>query len=151
MFGFGKRKLSEEDRVDLLEYLREVLPVADKLKEEFDLWMSQATDDGHRLMFDKDPDGQHAAVYLWRVSEPAKAFVQHDPVKPAEKYFEAFALVLEARGDAADRFKEASDLAGVHDPVPRVAEANQKLAQAEKEMTKATAALHDLEAMLGRR
>src|SRR5687768_7787093 len=106
MFGFGRRKLSEEDRVDLLEYLRDVLPLAERLKEEFDTWMSQATEDGRRLSIDKDPDGQHAAVYLWRVSEPAKEFVQHDPVKAAQKYFEAFALVLEARGDAADRFKE---------------------------------------------
>ena len=149
MFLFGRRRVSEEDRADLLEYLREVLPLVDRLKEEFDSWMAQSTNDGRHLVFEKDTDGQHAAVYLWRVSEPAKQFVQRDPVKVAQKYYEAFSLVLEARGDAADRFKEAADLAGVHEPAPKVAEANGKLAEADKYMAKASTALRELEGKLG--
>jgi len=148
MFLFGRKKLGEEDRVDLIEYLREVLPLMDTLKSEYEQWMTRATEDSKHLTLEKDADGQHAAVYLWRVADPARDFVQHDPVKSAKKFYEAYSLCLEARAAAADRFKEAADLALVKEPGPVVVEANTKLVESEKQMVKATEALHELEALL---
>jgi hypothetical protein len=149
MFLFGRKKLHEEERVDLIEYLREVLPLMDSLKSEYEQWLSRATEDGKRLSLQKDADGQHAAVYLWRVADPARDFVQRDPVKAAKKFYEAYSLCLEARGAAADLFKEAADLALLKDPAPKVVEANTKLVEGDKQHSKATEALHELEALLG--
>jgi hypothetical protein len=98
-----------------------------------------------------DPDGQHAAVYLYRVGSDATEFVQHPPVKPAEKYHEAFSLCLEARAAAAAALKEAADYSASRDPSAKVAEANRNLAEAERQHTRAADALHELEERLDRR
>jgi hypothetical protein len=149
MFRFGRKRLGDEERVDLLEYLRDVLPLMETLKSEYEQWLHRATADGKRLTLEKDSDGQHAAVYLWRVADPARDFVQRDPVKAAKKYHEAYSLSLEARARAADLFKEAADLAMVKDPGSLISEANAKLQEGEKQHAKATDALHELEGILG--
>jgi hypothetical protein len=148
MFRFGRKKLGDEERVDLLEYFRDVLPLMETLKTEYEQWLNRASADGKRLTLEKDADGQHAAVYLWRVADPASDFVQREPVKAAKKYHEAYSLCLEARARAADLFKEAADLALLRDPGSLLSDANAKLLEGEKQLNKATEALHELEAIL---
>ena len=152
MFGFLRRSgMSEEQRVDVQEYLRDVKPLFDNLNREYQSWLVEGSTDGKALSLDMDPDGQHAAVYLYRVGRDATEFVQHSPVRPAEKYHEGFSLCLEARAAAAGALKEAADYAASRDPSTKVAEANRKLAEAERQHARATEALQEIEERLGRR
>jgi hypothetical protein len=146
MFGLpGRSDASIEQRVETQEYLRDVLPLMEKVDEEYKNWMTVSSEDSRTLVLDRDPDGQHAAIYLWRVSQPATELVQKEPVKTAKKFHEAIALCLEARAAAADLFKEAADLAPLKDPVPKIAQANKKLLEAERLYTRAAAAQQELE------
>lgn len=150
MFGFLRRGASDEERVDLQGFLRDSRSLVEAIDREFKSWMEVATADQRTLAMENDPDGQHAAVYLWRVGDPARDFVQLEPVKAAQRYYEAYALCLEARGSAADMVKEAADRAAILDPAPKIAEANKKLAEAERERNRANEALRELESRLGR-
>jgi hypothetical protein len=159
MFGFLRHgRTRAEERTDIKEYLREVRPLVQVLSQEYQAWLSNATTDGRTLSLTCDPTGEHAAVYLWRVGpgqpppceDPARQFVQRTPVKAAKRYHEHLALCLEARAAAAEAFKEAADRVGVQDPKPRIAEANRKLAESEREMARANAALQELEVHLAR-
>lgn len=149
MFGFLRRGPSEEERVNLQEYLRNIRPLADTIESEYQTWMKAGTADGHTLSLEKDSDGQHAAVYLYRVDNAARDLVASDPPKQAERYHEATALCLEARGAAADLFKEAADLVGARDPVPKIAEANRKIAEGEKQYNRSQSLLSELQTRLG--
>ena len=149
MFGFLRRGPSEEERVELQEYLREIGPRLGTVTGEYQTWMAAATPDGRTLALEGDSDGNHAAVYLWRVDSTAHDLVGRQPLKLAERYHEALALCLEARAAAAAAFKEAADLVGARDPVPKIAEANRKILEGEKEHSRAQSLLSDLQGRLG--
>jgi hypothetical protein len=150
LFAFLRRGgLNEEERLDAMEYMHDVSPLFDKLNREYSGWLTEATDDGKTLSLERDPDGQHAAVYLYRVSSDATEFVQRRPVPAAAKYHEGFALCLEARAAAADSLKEAADYAGSRDPGSRIAHANHRLAEAERQLDRARQALRRLEDQIG--
>lgn len=151
MFGFLRRGPSEEERVDLQEYLRKIRPLAETVDSEYQTWMKAGTADGRTISLEKDSDGQHAAVYLYRVDNAARDLVASDPPKLAERYHEAAALCLEARGAAADLFKEAADLVGARDPVPKIAEANRQIAEGEKQYSRAQSLLSELQSHLAGR
>jgi hypothetical protein len=152
MLGFLRRNPSDEERVEIQEYLRTVGPLVETLDNEFATWLGDAADRAPRpmLTIEDDPDGTVAAVYVWKVADPARDFVQREPCKAAKRYHEAIALCLEARAAAADAFKEAADLVGVRDPAAKIAEANRLLLDADRERRKADEALRDLEGMLTR-
>jgi hypothetical protein len=150
MFGSpGRSDAASERRLETQEYLRDVYPLVERAEAEYKTWIEIATEDSRTLTLDRDPDGQHAAIYLWRVGQPATAFVQKDPVRDARRFHEALALCLEARGAAADLFKEAADLALIKNPAPKIAEANRKLVEAERQLTKANTARRQLEERFG--
>jgi len=152
MLGFLRRGgLSSEQRVDLHEYLRGVRPPHDTAEREFAAWIEAAADSTGKLALERDPDGTHAAVYLWRVGEPARQFVQRDPAKGAEHYYEALALCLEARAAAAELFKEATDTASHNNPQAKVKLANEKLGDAQRLLARARIELRELEARLAAR
>jgi len=84
--GGGGGRLSPEDRVDVSEYFRDARPLMDKADAEYQSWMETvAPEEPRQLTFDADPTGEHAAVYLWRVSGPATDFVQMPVVKAAHR------------------------------------------------------------------
>jgi hypothetical protein len=143
--------MNEEERVDTQEYLRDVKPLYQNLNQEYRGWLQEASPDGKTLSLERDPDGQHAAVYLYRVGGDAIEFVQHPPVKAATKYHEDFSLCLEARAAAAEALKEAADYSTTRDPGAKIAEANRKIVEAERQLGRATAALREVEERLGRR
>ena len=150
MFRFLRRGgLNEEERFDTVEYLREVKPLFENLNFEFQSWLLEAAADGKKLALDHDPDGQHAAVYLYRVGGEAAEFVQHEPAKAAIKYHEEFSLCLESRAAAAAALKEAADYSTSRDPTDRVAEANRQLVESERRLTRANAALREVEGRAG--
>lgn len=152
MFGFlRKGGGSEQEQAEIQEYLRAVRPLVQTLDRELDTWLGAAAGGSRQLSLDGDPDGQHAAVYLWRVTDAARSFVQSAPARAAQRYHEAYSLCLEARGAAADAFKEAADRAGVVDPNAKIAGANGLLAEAERQLARAQAALRELEGRLGGR
>jgi len=145
----GQAGASPEQRVEIMEFLRDMQPLTDSLDQEFQRWMEVAADDSRTLTLERDPDGQHAAVYLWRVSQAATDFVNNESVVPAARsYYEAYALMLEARAAAASLVKEAADLALIKNPSPKIAEANRQLAEAERQLARARAARGRLEARL---
>src|SRR5437660_7652666 len=127
MLSFIRKGWTAEERVDVQEYLRAVRPLVELLDREYATWLEAAADGPGVLSRDRDPDGQHAAVYLWRVGDTARSFVQRQPVKGAARYHEAMSLCLEARGAAADLFKEASGTGSHNNPGAKVREANRKL------------------------
>jgi len=141
--------MNEEERLDAMDYMHDVRPLFDKLNREYSGWLTEASDDGKTLSLDRDPDGQHAAVYLYRVSSDATEFVQRRPVPAAAKYHEGFALCLEARAAAADSLKEAADYAGSRDPGGKITQANHKLAEADRQLGRAKLALRKLEDQIG--
>ena len=151
MFGrLSGGRLSPEERVDVSEYFRDARPLMDHADAEFKEWMKTvAPEEPRQLSFDGDPTGQHAAVYLWRVSGPATEFVQMPVVKAARRVYEAYALCLEARAAAADLCKEAADFAAVKDPAPMLLAANKKVVEAEKEWARAQEELRSLNEQLG--
>src|ERR671938_363832 len=105
MFGLPRRsRVSAEQRTQAQDYLREIIPLVEKLDEEFQNWMDVATEDSHTLVLDRDPEGQHASVYLYRVSDAATEVVQRDPPRAARRWHEAISFCLENRGAAADIF-----------------------------------------------
>jgi hypothetical protein len=143
--------LTAEERVDLQEYLRAVRTLTDTLDREYAAWLEVAADSPRKLSRERDPDGQHASVYLWRVGEAAREFVQRKPVKAAERYHESMSLCLEARAAAADLFKEAAGT-GVHNnPGAKVGAANRKLVESERLLTRAREALRELDTRLAAR
>ncbi len=146
MFGLpGRAGSSPEQRMEIQDYLREALPLMESLEKEYQTWLEAASEDSQALTLQKDPDGQHAAVYLWRVGREAAEFVQKPPVRAAKRFHEAFSLCLEARGAAADFFKEAADLALIKSPGPLIGEANKKLVEARRQWDRAQAARQQLE------
>ena len=150
MFAFLRRNgLNEEERLDAMDYMHDVKPLFEKLNREYAGWLTEASDDGRTLSLERDPDGQHAAVYLYRVSSDATEFVQRTPVPAAMKYHEGFAMCLEARAAAADALKEAADYAGSRDPGGKLAHANRRLAEAEEQLGRANQALRQVESRLG--
>lgn len=151
MFGFLRRGPSEQERFGLQGYLREIRPFAETIDSEYQTWMTEGTADGRTLSLEKDSNGQHAAVYLYRVDNAARDLVASNPPKRAERYHEALALCLEARGAAADLFREAADLAGARDPAPNIAEANRKIAEGERLYSRAQAALSELQGRIAGR
>jgi hypothetical protein len=151
VFGFLKRGLSADERAEINEYLDRVGPNVEAAEREFGVWMDSVARKSPTLSLDSDPDGQHASIYLWRVGEPARDFVQTEPVRSARAFYQAFSLCLEARGAAADAFRVAAERAAVKEASAQVAEANRKLSEAERERSRAEAALADLEARAGRK
>jgi hypothetical protein len=150
MFGLPKRaKVSAEQRTQAQDYLRDILPLVEKLDEEYRSWMEIATEDSHTLGLDRDPEGQHASVYLWRVSEAATELVQRDPPKAARRWHDAMSLCLENRGAAADLFRDAATLAALKDPGAKISEANKRLVDGQKHRTRAQTAQKQLEARFG--
>ena len=145
MRGLPGRGITPEDRVDAVEYLRDVHPHTEVTEREFLNWMQIACPTGRTLSLETDPSGEHAGVYLWRVSEAARDFVQHETARAARRYFEAYALCLEARAAAADLFREGVELAAVKDPTGKIAEANHKLAEATRHATRAQTAMRLLQ------
>src|SRR5581483_2858279 len=149
MFGLPRRSDgSPEQQAEAFDYLRDVLPLVDKLEEEFKSWMDIATDDSLTLTLDRDPDGQHASVYLWRVGQTAVDFTQREPPRAARRFHEAQALCLEARGAAADVYRDAATLSPLKDPGGRIAEANRRLAEARRQRTRAENEQKQIEARL---
>ena len=146
-----RRALSHDDREELRSYLREVGPLVDKADHEYESWKRAGWPDGSKLSLDVDPTGEHAAVYVWRVSEPAAKFVQHPPVPSARRYHQAYSLCLEARAAAASAFKEAADTAKSHERDVKLAVANRRLREAQSELTKALKALGDLHDQISER
>jgi hypothetical protein len=125
--------LTGEERVDVHEYLRAVRPLTETLDREYAAWLEVGAD-ASKLSRERDPDGQHASVYLWRVGDTAREFVQRDPVRGAERYHEALSLCLEARAAAADLFKESAGTGTHANPHAKVDTANRKLAEAERQL-----------------
>ena len=149
MFGFLRRtSLSQQERVALQDYLRTSRQQMDVLQKEFQDWLQGAGDSNGQLHLQGDPTGQNASVYLWRVAGAARDFVEHEPPKIAGKYHEAFRLCLEARGAAADTFREAADRAAIADPAAKIKEANMRLEQAQDELENAREAIADIERKL---
>jgi len=141
MFGLpGRPDTSPEVRGEIQDYLRDIEPLLQKVEEEYRNWLELATEDDKTLSIERDPDGQHASIYLWRVGEAATSFVQKDPARPARRYYEAIALCLENRAAAADLFREGADLALLKNPGSKIDEANRKLAEADRLMTRAQTA-----------
>jgi hypothetical protein len=139
------RRLTPEERVDLVEYLREVRAFMDLADQEYENWMQAAVPAGPRkLTMDGDPTGEHAGVYLWRVADPAREFVQHPTVRGSRSLFAHYALCLEARAAAADIFKAAVELAAIKNPGQDLGEANKRLEEAERERARASQALTEL-------
>ena len=152
MLGFLRRgSLNAEERVELHEYLRSVRPLAEGLEREYAAWMEVSAESPGRLTLERDPDGQHAAVYLWRVGDNARRFVQREPVRGAQHYHEAYALCLEARAAAADLMKEAAGTGEHNKPQTRVRAANEKLGESQRLMARARIELRELEARLAAR
>ncbi len=139
-----RRALSHDDREELRSYLREVGPLVDKADHEYETWKRAGWPDGSRLSLETDPTGEHAAVYVWRVSEPATKFVQHPPVGSARRYHQFYSLCLEARAAAASALKEAADTANGHERDVKLMVANRRLRECQKELTSALKALSDL-------
>ncbi len=146
-----RRGLTDEERVDVQEYLRATRPLIETLEREYATWIEAAVDPPQKLSRDRDPNGQHASVYLWRVGETARDFVQRPPVKGAERYHEALSLCLEARGAAAGQFKEASGTAGHNNPEAKVTAANRKLVESDQLLARARDALREMEGRLSGR
>src|SRR5437660_8564684 len=145
VLGFLRRGLTGEERVNLHEYLRAVRPLTETLDREYAAWIEAAADSPRKLTLERDPDGQHASVYLWRVGEIAREFVQRAPAKGAERYHEATSLCLEARAAAADLLKEATGTGSHNKPGGKVAAANNKLADSERLLSRARDELRLLE------
>ena len=138
MFRLPRRSnVSPEQRLQAQDYLRDTLALVNKLDEEFQTWMDAATEDSRTLVLDRDPEGQHASVYLWRVSEAATEVVQRDPPRAARRWHDAMSLCLEHRGAAADLFRDAAALSGLKDPGSKIAEANKRLCEAQRHRTRA--------------
>lgn len=143
--------LTGEERVDLQEYLRAVRPLIETLDREYATWLEAAADSPRRLSLERDPNGQHAGVYLWRVGDTARQFVQREPVKAAGSYHEAMSLCLEARAAAADLLKEATGTAHENKPGARLSAANHKLVESERLLARARVEQRDLETRLAAR
>jgi hypothetical protein len=151
LLNFLHRGLTGEERVDVHEYLRTVRPLIETLDREYATWLEAAADGPSRLSRDRDPDAQHASVYLWRVGDAARDFVQRDPAKGAERYHEAMSLCLEARAAAADLFKESIGTGSHNDPHAKVNAANRKLAESDRFLTRSRDAWRELERQLATR
>jgi hypothetical protein len=152
LLGFLHRGgLTGEERVDVQEYLRSVRPLIETLDREYAAWLQAAADGPGTLSLDRDPDGQHASVYLWRVGDAAREFVQRPPVRGAERFHEALSLCLEARAAAADLFKEATGTGSRNNPGSKVAAANRKLVESDRLVARFRGAQRDLEMRLSSR
>jgi hypothetical protein len=145
MVDFVRRKLlSLEEQDELRTYLREVGPLVDQVDHEFETWKRAGWGDIGRLTLDGDPTGEHAAVYVWRVSEPATKFVQHPPVPSARRYHRELALCLEARASAASAFKEGVDTRRGHERDVKLTVANRRLRESQTSLNRALKALGEL-------
>ena len=143
-----RRALSSDEQEELRKYLREVGPLVDQLDHEYETWKRASWGDIGRLTLDADPTGEHAAVYVWRVSEPATRFVQHPPVPTARRYHKALSICLEDRAAAASAFKDAADTRRGHERDVKLTLANRRLRQSQGELNRALKALSDLHARL---
>ncbi|HZT06589.1 MAG TPA: hypothetical protein VFC51_06125 [Chloroflexota bacterium] len=149
MFGqLGNSGSPPELKLEIQDYLRDVVPLIELIEREFQTWMDMGSEDATTLSLERDSDGQHAAVYLWRVGQAATDFVQHEIIRPARRFHMAYSYCLEARAAAADLFREAADLALIKDPGPKVGEANRKLLEARRQWDRAVKARKDLETRL---
>ncbi len=146
-----RRGLSHDEREELRSYLREVGPLVDKADHEYESWKRAGWPEGNKLTLESDPTGEHAAVYLWRVSEPATKFVQHPPVAAARRYHRSFSLCLEARAAAAAALKAAADTARGHERGVKLAVANRRLRESLMELNRALKALSELHDRLAER
>src|SRR5437899_3277237 len=124
-------------RVDLRDYLQSVTPLLETADREYASWLEAAAGATRTLSRERDPDGTHASVYLWRVDDTAREFVQHEPVKAAARYYEAMALCLENRAAAAVLFKEGTGTASQNKPEAKFRAANKKLVEAERYLARA--------------
>jgi len=150
MFRLPRRSnVSQEQRLQAQDYIREILALMQKLDEEFQSWMEMATEDTRALVLDRDPEGQHASVYLWRGSQAATQIVQRDPPRAARRWHEAISLCLENRGAAADLFRDAAALSGLKDPSSKIAEANKRLGSALRHRTRAETLQKQLQERFG--
>jgi hypothetical protein len=143
-----RRNLSPDEQEELRKYLREVGPLVDQLDHEYETWKRASWGDIGRLTLDADPTGEHAAVYVWRVSEPATRFVQHAPVPLARRYHKALSICLEDRAAAASAFKDAADTRRGHERDVKLTLANRRLRQSQGELNRALKALSGLHARL---
>jgi hypothetical protein len=145
MVDFVRRRvLSSEEQDELRGYLREVGPLVDQVDHEYETWKRASWGDYGRLTLDADPTGEHAAVYVWRVSEPATKFVQHPPVAPARRYHRSLSMCLEARAAAASAFKDAVDTRRGHERDVKLAVANRRLRESQTELNRSLKALSEL-------
>jgi hypothetical protein len=128
-----------------------VRPLIETLDREYATWLEVASDGSGRLSHDRDPDGQHASVYLWRVGEAAREFVQRDPTRGAEQYHEAMSFCLETRAAAADLFKESVGTGLHNNPGAKVTAANRRLADSERYLARSREALRELERQVASR
>jgi hypothetical protein len=143
-----RRALSRDDREELRSYLREVGPLVDMADHELETWRRAGWPDASRLSLESDPTGEHAAVYVWRVSQPATKFVQHPPVAAARRYHQFYSLCLENRAAAASSLKEAADTARGHERQVKLTVANRRLRESQLELAKALKALHGLQTLI---
>ena len=143
--------LTGEQRVDLHEYLRGVRPLAEAAEREYGAWLEAVVENQGKLRLEGDPDGHHAAVYIWRVGDYAREFVQRRPVKGAERYHETFSLCLEARAAAAELFKEATGTGSHNNPGAKLKVANEKLAESQRLSARSREELRELEGALAAR
>jgi hypothetical protein len=139
-----RRALTTDEQDELRSYLREVGPLVDQVDHEYETWKRSSWGDSGRMTLDNDPTGENAAVYVWRVSDPATKFVQHPPVPLARRYHRALSLCLEARASAASYFKDAADTKRGHERDVKLAVANRRLRESQTELNRALKALSEL-------
>jgi hypothetical protein len=139
-----RRALTPDEQDELRSYLREVGPLVDQVDHEYETWKRSSWGDSGRLTIDCDPTGENAAVYVWRVSEPATKFVQHPPAPLARRYHRSLSLCLEARASAASAFKDAADTRRGHERDVKLAIANRRLRESQTELNRALKALNGL-------
>ncbi|HZT06717.1 MAG TPA: cyclic nucleotide-binding domain-containing protein [Chloroflexota bacterium] len=132
-------------RTEVDEYLTTALPMMERLDEEYRSWMRNASEDARTLSLSRDSDGQHAAVYLWRVTKDTRDFTLMPVPKAVRRFHEAYVLCLEAREKAAQVYKEAAEVAPVRNPTAGIAEANRRILEAERQWTRAWTARQEME------
>src|SRR5581483_4558193 len=125
------------NRSETRSYLERALPLMDRIDGHFRRWLEIATADSHTLTLPRDPNGQQAASYLWRVSRDARDFTLFPPPPPARRLYEAVLLALAAREAAARLFRDAAQSAPIKNPRNGIAASNRKILEAERQWNRA--------------